>query len=255
MNVQMLLSSLATGLVLSISIFVAPAMPQTISGSVVSVGDGDTLSVRIGQDAVTVRLACIDSPELAQAPYGAIAANRLKELLPVGREVMLNIAAKDQYGRMVATVFVEGMAINYALVAEGHAVVYRQYLRSCPALAPSLVAAETNAREMRVGFWSVTNSVMPWDFRRAASFGSTQVNQVRLSSPRPGNSSNFRVNWRNAQQDIDSGRYSVRIIDAGGGRSYGGFTGGGGGCNVPSDRAADGSRCGGRAASQRPGGR
>src|SRR4051794_38429690 len=30
---------------------------------------------------------------------------------------------------------------------------------------------------------------------------------------------------------------------------------GGGACNVPSDRASDGSRCGGRAASVRPGGR
>ena len=36
---------------------------------------------------------------------------------------------------------------------------------------------------------------------------------------------------------------------------YGGHTSGSGPCNVPSDRAADGSRCGDRAASVRPGGR
>ena len=38
---------------------------------VLSVGDGDTLSVREGGSRRTIRLACIDAPETAQSPYGS----------------------------------------------------------------------------------------------------------------------------------------------------------------------------------------
>jgi endonuclease YncB( thermonuclease family) len=37
--------------------------------------DGDTIRVQQGPHHFTVRLACIDAPEMAQAPYGAQAAD------------------------------------------------------------------------------------------------------------------------------------------------------------------------------------
>ncbi|WP_416667877.1 hypothetical protein [Egbenema bharatensis] len=50
--------------------------------------------------------------------------------------------------------------------------------------------------------------------------------------------------------------YTFEVFRFGGMSSgEGGGSSGGGNCNTPGDTAADGSRCGGRAASERPGGR
>jgi micrococcal nuclease len=279
LSIQKVFLSFAIGGFLSQGIGVAPGFSQTLSGSVISVGDGDTLRVNTGQETLTVRLACIDTPEMAQTPFGLAASQRLKELLPVGQEVMLQIAEKDRYGRTVASVFANGTAVSYTLVAEGQAVVYRQYLSSCPDLSGSLLAAEAAARENHLGFWSQPDPVMPWDFRRGLSGGTRPVQNPerplngpcnvpsdrtsngsrcggRAASQRPGGRSRSRVDWRRAQEDIDAGRYTIEVTESSGRGSSGGYSGGGGGpCNVPSDQASNGSSCGGRAASQRPGGR
>jgi endonuclease YncB( thermonuclease family) len=39
--------------------------------TVLSIGDGDTIRVRINGKPNTVRLACIDAPETAQSPMGS----------------------------------------------------------------------------------------------------------------------------------------------------------------------------------------
>ena len=44
---------------------------QPLRAVVLSIGDGDTIRVRQDGRTVTVRLACIDAPELTQSPYGA----------------------------------------------------------------------------------------------------------------------------------------------------------------------------------------
>jgi endonuclease YncB( thermonuclease family) len=56
---------------------------------VLSVGDGDTLSVREGGSRRTIRLACIDAPEMPQSPYGAQAQAALQAMAPVGSPVAI----------------------------------------------------------------------------------------------------------------------------------------------------------------------
>jgi endonuclease YncB( thermonuclease family) len=41
---------------------------QNLKGEVLSIGDGDTIRVRQGGRAITVRLACIDAPRPPSAP-------------------------------------------------------------------------------------------------------------------------------------------------------------------------------------------
>jgi len=74
------------------------------AATVLSVGDGDTLRVVDGSKRLTIRLACIDAPEMAQPPYGAAARQRLQELAPVGSAVSLRVVKNDRYGRTVAEV-------------------------------------------------------------------------------------------------------------------------------------------------------
>ena len=137
---------------------------QGISASVLSIGDGDTIRVRQGGKAITVRLACIDAPETAQSPYGQQARRYLLQRLPIGREVSLDVKTTDRYGRSVAEVF-SGVNINLALVEDGQAFAYRQYLGGCNAKA--YLDAEGRASRRRVGVWQVPGGITrPWDFRR-----------------------------------------------------------------------------------------
>lgn len=139
------------------------AQSQT-AATVASVGDGDTIRVKEGNKTVTVRLSCIDAPEMAQRPYGERASVRLKQLLPVGQAVQLRTITIDRYGRRVAEVFRGGQSVNLAMVAEGQAVAYRQYLSGCN--ADQYLKAEANAQNQRLAFWNQSKPVMPWDFRR-----------------------------------------------------------------------------------------
>jgi micrococcal nuclease len=150
---------------------------QTITSTIVSVGDGDTIRVRTADKTLTVRLACVDAPEMKQQPYGQAASNRLKQLLPVGQAVTLRIADTDRYGRSVAKVYVGDTSINLALVQEGQAAVYRQYLGGCPELRDRLLSAEASAKQRRLELWAQASPVMPWEFRKSG------IPKASLSKP------------------------------------------------------------------------
>ena len=140
------------------------AQPQGLSATVLSIGDGDTIRVRQSGRAVTVRLACIDAPETAQSPHGQQARSYLQQRLPVGREVRLEVKTTDRYGRSVAEV-ISDININLALVEDGQAFAYRQYLSGCD--AKEYLDAEYRASRRRYGVWQVPGGITrPWDFRR-----------------------------------------------------------------------------------------
>ena len=88
----------------------------------------------------------------------------MQQRLPIGREVILNIKTTDRYGRTVAEVICK-TNINLALVEDGQAFAYRQYLRGCDAKA--YLEAEERASRARLGVWQVKGGITrPWDFRR-----------------------------------------------------------------------------------------
>lgn len=134
---------------------------------VLSIGDGDTLRVRQDGRAITVRLACIDAPEMAQQPYGQRAREYLRMRLPIGRPVMLKLQTTDRYGRTVAGVF-SGINVGLAMVGDGQGFAYRRYLGQCD--AKEYLQAEERARRSRYGVWAVPGgSTRPWDFRHHRS--------------------------------------------------------------------------------------
>lgn len=132
--------------------------------SVVSIGDGDTIRVRQGGRQRTVRLACIDAPELAQRPDGDRSRRYLSTRLPIGSPVHLRVKTTDRYGRIVAEVIGE-INLNLALVEDGQAFTYSKYLHQCD--APEYQAAERRASRRRHGVWRVPGGITrPWMFRR-----------------------------------------------------------------------------------------
>ena len=133
------------------------------AGTVLSIGDGDTISVLERGQKLKVRLACIDAPEMAQNPDGLASRNQLRALLPLGSTVSLRVKAVDRYGRSVAEVLGRGI-VNLAMVQSGQAFVYPQYLGRCDRGA--YLAAERQAQAQRLGVWAVPGGIMrPWDFR------------------------------------------------------------------------------------------
>ena len=164
------------------------------ASTVLSIGDGDTIRVRQGGRAITVRLACIDAPEMAQRPHGQRARDYLRMRLPIGFASAAGCENTDRYGRTVAEVIGE-ININLAMVEDGQAFAYRQYLSGCD--AREYLDAEVRASRRRHGVWQVPGGITrPWDFRRSPRArtipdGTTPDGQAlhlqgdRLLCPRP----------------------------------------------------------------------
>ena len=129
-------------------------------GTVERVVDGDTIVFKAG-DAKTqrVRLADIDTPELDQ-PWGGEAKAALKGWAE-NRRAQIRIVDTDRYGRLVATLWIDGQNINRRLVAKGHAWVYRRYLRD-----RALLRLEENAKANGLGLWSSEDVVEPRVWRQ-----------------------------------------------------------------------------------------
>ena len=162
--------AMARWFLLGVALWASVAWPaevqsQSVRATVLSIGDGDTIRVRQAGRALTVRLACIDAPETAQSPWGQQARRYLQQRLPIGREVTLEVKTTDRYGRTVAEV-ISDINLNLALVEDGQAFAYRQYLGGCN--AREYLDAEYRAGRHRFGVWQVEGGITrPWDFRRS----------------------------------------------------------------------------------------
>ena len=132
---------------------------ESISGTVVHVADGDTLTVLVSNREVKVRLWGIDAPEKRQA-FGAQAKLALLTLTG-GKQVVVEVLGTDRYQRTLGWLLVAGAAVNRQLVQQGMAWWYRQY---APA-ARDLEAAELEARAAKRGLWADPAAEPPWLFR------------------------------------------------------------------------------------------
>jgi len=106
----------------------ATAQRQTITGKVVGVSDGDTITVLDGQQRqYKVRLLGIDAPESNQ-DFGSRAKQSLSDLV-FGKTVTVTSEAKDMYGRVLGDVTVDGKNVNLEQVRRGMAWFYRFYAK------------------------------------------------------------------------------------------------------------------------------
>ena len=127
---------------------------------VVSVHDGDTLTVLVDRRQVKVRLTDIDAPELGQ-PFGKNSKQSLSDLC-FGKLATLDVRGRDRYKRTIAQVTCEGRDANAEQVRRGYAWTYTRY---APAASP-LYAMQNEARAAHRGLWADPKSMPPWEWRR-----------------------------------------------------------------------------------------
>ena len=151
----------------------APAPPvtaqsglQTLTGRVVRIADGDTITVLDFSDTQhRIRLEGIDAPESHQA-FGTQSKKNLSEMV-FGKEVTVVYQKTDQYGRLVGKILVDGKDINLEQVKAGLAWHYKFYEdEQTPEDRDLYAKAEDEARAARRGLWQDPNPVEPYQFRR-----------------------------------------------------------------------------------------
>ena len=140
----------------------SPAPPPTVeefTGKVVSLADGDTVTVLVDKTQVKVRLEGIDAPEKSQA-FGAKAKTALSDL--IGRkDVTVHATGTDRYGRTLGRIIIDGQDVSAVMVSKGFAWHYKEYSDD-----EDLAKLEEQAREQKIGIWSEANALPPWEFRK-----------------------------------------------------------------------------------------
>jgi micrococcal nuclease len=149
-------------LVLAAVTVAAGAKPHyTLSGKVVAVADGDTLTVLDeSKTQHKIRLAGIDAPEKGQA-FGTKARENLAAKV-FGQNVRVEVIDVDRYRREVGRIYLGERFINMEMVRDGFAWRYVQYDKP-----GEFAAVEADAREHRRGLWVDPNPTPPWEWRRA----------------------------------------------------------------------------------------
>lgn len=137
-----------------------------LAATVDRVIDGDSIAVTLDSGPMEVRLHGADAPEWKQ-PFGREAKAKLSRILHKGEAIELLPVDQDRYDRMVAVVYEGGRSLNEALIAEGFAWAYRDYLGQLDGDG-HYCELEAQARSAHRGLWSQARKlwVPPWIYRQ-----------------------------------------------------------------------------------------
>ena len=147
-------------LITLIAVFSLSVQAEIITGKVIKIADGDTLTLLTDSNKkIRIRLAGIDAPERKQ-PFGNSAKEILAKLV-FQKKILIETQTRDRYGRIVGTVFLDNQNVNNELIRQGMAWVYKKYTDN-----EILYELENKAKTNRVGLWADENPIAPWDWRR-----------------------------------------------------------------------------------------
>ncbi len=139
---------------------VAATARAELVGHVVTVSDGDTLTLLVEKKPVKVRLDAIDAPERRQ-PYGRRSQESLAELC-AKRTARVVEKGVDRYGRTIGVIVCDGVEANSEQVRRGMAWVFDRY---APGDSP-LYGLQREAQSTRRGLWADPQPIAPWTWRR-----------------------------------------------------------------------------------------
>ena len=154
---------------------------ETLTGEVIKVVDGDSVTVRDVDNIVHgIRLSGIDAPEWNQ-PFGDRATKNLSRLL-LNKTVSVSYNKRDDHGRIVGKVMVASpdvcpdanetcprtLDVSMAQLTVGLAWWYRYYANEQRKQDRYRYEfAEFEAKAKKAGLWADADPVPPWQWRRA----------------------------------------------------------------------------------------
>jgi len=183
-------------LILSVLILNQALAADTITGKVVSIADGDTITVLDSSNTQhKIRIYGVDCPESHQ-DYGQKAKQFTSDLV-FGKIVEVKVMDTDRYGRTVGIVNIGSKTLNEELVKNGMAWFYGQYCKA--SVCSQWKQYQEGARNTKIGLWSQANSIPPWDFRRGSSKASPSPTTTSSSGGYHGNTSSRIFHQQNCK--------------------------------------------------------
>jgi endonuclease YncB( thermonuclease family) len=163
-----------TKILISFSVFILLFFAHTALAAqwvVIRVYDGDTLTVESEGYKFKVRLVGIDALEKSRKknepgqPYSHKAKIHLQKLV-LNKTVELESYGLDRYSRILAVIYVDGADVNFEMVKEGLAEVYKG--KPAPGFNNRPYwEAEYEARKNKRGMWSQGNKyISPKEWRK-----------------------------------------------------------------------------------------
>jgi endonuclease YncB( thermonuclease family) len=155
-----LLIHLLRALIISLTL-TSTALAEEFTGKIVSVSEGDLLTLLHKGKPERVRLHGIDCPERRQ-PFGK-QAKRFTSQFVYGKTVTVTVFGLNRSGQAIGEVSLsDGRVLNQELLKAGLAWWDRK-----SSDASNLGALEAEAREVKRGLWDDPNPIPPWKWRTA----------------------------------------------------------------------------------------
>ncbi|SHF34183.1 thermonuclease family protein [Chryseobacterium takakiae] len=134
-----------------------------IVAKVIGIKDGNTVVVLDDNNIQnTLRLAEVDCPESGQ-PFGKN-AKQFTSSQVFGKSIKYYPINLDRYGRTVAKVYYEGKYLSEELIKAGLGWWYYRYSDDM-----NLGKLQDIAKNKKIGLWSDTKIVPPWEFRKSTN--------------------------------------------------------------------------------------
>jgi len=164
---------LRVGFILSIFLFSVSGVAGSITGKVISVTDGETLTLLSENTRYKIRLVGIDAPELTQ-PFGQKSRQNLISLAK-GEWVTVDYEKHDQYGRILGKVTKviytrdhSDPLLDIGLTQLRRGMAWYDWRREDDLSfedRDTYREADGVATKYRLGLWKQTNPIAPWEFR------------------------------------------------------------------------------------------
>lgn len=138
------------------------ANQKEIQGKVIKIYDGDTMTVIVNNEKLSIRMFGIDAPELKQK-YGIESRDNLIKMCPLNSNITLQVKDKDKYKRTVAVVICNGHNLNSKQVENGFAWAYTDY-------SWAFYFKQKIAESKKIGLWADKTPMNPKNYRKQIKY-------------------------------------------------------------------------------------